>query len=127
MKSGSTLVEVLVAFGIFVSGLILVSAGFSRHLTILEMLGNSIAAYHVADQQILQEQLRREHKLQLPDEVTEEVFVPQLSILPLKLDTEPVKDHVLDQATCEVSWSFRNQTRSIKLTTGFQREPVAAE
>lgn len=121
MKRGFTLVEVLVAFVILTLGLAFVATEFSRHLFALQILGNSMAAYRIGDQQMIHEIVHRELGVEVPPDALPEGFTSQVSVTPVQLGTEPLKDVMMDGVAAGVSWNFRHQSRSIRVVTGFPK------
>ena len=116
MKKGFTLLEVLIAFAILTTGLTLLAAEFSRHLAALQLLQTSVALQQLAEEQMIQETLRRDLNLEtLGGESS-------LSIRPFSWDQGLLKGLVIDQATVEVSSTIRNRVQTVGLTSGFQQE-----
>lgn len=119
-RPGFTLLEVMLAFTILGSSLVLIAAGLSRHLTVLQLIERSVTAHDLADRQLIQEAVRREEELKFPPDVPIEGFSTKPTLIQkVTLDTEPVKGLEIEEAVAEVSWGFRDQDRSIRVRTGF--------
>lgn len=119
-NKGFTLVEVLVAFTIFVTALATIAASFSRHINALGLLHGSIAAHQLADRTLLEGWIGLRENLQFPPEAAPEGLTSQLTRKPISWETESLKDLAFEQMTAEVFWSSRGQSRSAQLQVGFQ-------
>jgi hypothetical protein len=102
-----------------ISAVTLLAAGFSRHLAALQLLQRSIAAHEVANRQLIQGLVRRETGVSIPARGTEGELEWDLSVAPVSLESEPLKEIRIDEAKARVEWSFRNQQRSLEISTGF--------
>lgn len=119
-NKGFTLVEILVAFTIFITALVAIAASFSRHINALGVLHSSIAAHQLADRTLLQGWISQRENLQFPQEEAPEGFRSQLTRTPISWEEESLKDLAFEQMTAQASWSRRGQSRSTQLQAGFQ-------
>lgn len=117
--SGFTLLEVLLAFAILVTGLTLVLQIFGRHLNVVQSLSSSLTALHLADEQLIGEALQREQTL-TSTSTSPENFIPSIKVDPIHFDQDPLKNFTLDQVTADVSWEARRESRLTRMKTGFQ-------
>ena len=117
--NGFTLLEVLLAFAILLTGLTLVLQIFGRHLHVVERLSASLTALHLADDQLIGEALRRGENL-IVTSPSQDNFTAALKVESVQLDQEPLKNFTLDQATADVAWELRKEPRSMHLKAGFQ-------
>ncbi len=124
MRSGFTLIEVLVAFGILLSALVLIAAGLGRHLAALQGMERFVAARQLAESQMTRELLLRELPgLSIPPDLLPEGFSSEWSLKDFPLEVEPVKDLEMEQGTSVVTWRLRGQDRSLELVTVLRRRP----
>lgn len=124
-SKGFTLVEILVAFTIFITALVAIAASFSRHINALGVLHGSIAAHEITDRTLLQGWISHRENLQFPQEEAPEGFRSQLTRTPISWEIEPLKGLAFEQMTAQASWSRRGQTRSTQLSVGSQ--PLAPQ
>ncbi len=119
-EAGFTLIEVLAAFAVLLSGLTLVAAAFTRHLAAVQLLEDSLDAGRWADQRLIQETLRRELNVQRAHEdLLPAGVASELTFRSSRPDQDPLKELVIEEGTAQVSWVRRSQQRSTQLTTGF--------
>lgn len=122
--TGFTLLEVLVAFAILAAALTVVSAAFSRHLTALRLLEKSLLAHQIAQEQLIQETVRRlEAGLKVPPQTAVPGFTPSIRAESFTFSQEPIKDLAVDRTRGEVLWDFRGQGRRSEISTVFPPEP----
>lgn len=105
------------AFAILASSLILVSAAFSRHLNALQLLQRSVLAHRLAEQQLIEAILRQEMGSEIPAQGKEVAFNWQVSVKTVSLEPDLVPDLQMEAVTAQVSWPFRNESRSAQITT----------
>ncbi len=122
LSPGFTLIEVLLAFAVLVSALTLIAAAFSRHLAALQLLQRSVAAHGVANRQLIQGMFRREAGIPVPAKGTEGDLEWELVLAPFSLEPEPLKEVRIDDAQIHVNWAFRQQQRSLRISTGLSAE-----
>ena len=114
-----TLIEVLVAFGLLATGLIVVAGGFSRHLAALGLLNQTVAAHRIAQQRMVREAVVQELEVQFPDEpLVPAGFGAGWVQEPVTLTGPPVEGVAFQRALAKVFWSARGQSRSFELTVG---------
>lgn len=116
---GFTLLEILVAFAILVTGITLIATALRRHFVALQILETSLAAQQMAQEGLVREIVRRSDSLEIPSEPPDERFTPRLEVTSVPLETEPVRDLEVEQMTSEVSWTVRQQPRSLQVVAGF--------
>ncbi len=119
-RPGFTLMEVLVAFAIMLTGLTLIAGIFGRHLKVLQLLRNSLTASDAADELLIQEAIGRERGPVISADKPQEGFTPQTLQNPLQFDKDPVKGLLIDEVSAGVSWSVRQQNRLTQIKAGFQ-------
>ena len=117
LKQGFTLIEVLIAFAILTSSLVLISAALSRHLNALQLLQRSMSAHRLAERQLIEAILRRQVRSEISARGEEAGLSWELSVKPVSLESPPVEDLQMEAVTAQVSWPFRGQARSSSLTT----------
>ena len=116
-NNGFTLLEVLIAFAVLVSVLVLVAALFSRHLAVLDRLEQSLLASHWNERQVIQAIVRRQSGDLLPAQGKEGPLSWSLSLQELPLEGHPATELRMQRLTAQVSWFSRNQAHSQSITT----------
>lgn len=107
------------AFAILTSALILVTIGLSKQLSALQILQKSVTAQALADRELIRAMLRRQLQEEIPANGSEGGLDWRLLVTKIQLEQDPVKDLPMDVWTAAVSWKFRSQERSTRVTTGF--------
>ncbi len=114
---GFTLIEVLVAFAILVTALILGAAVFSRHLNVTRLLDHTLAASALADRETIAALARHTQQLPVETEGQEGIFRWEVSA------PEPIEaEQTLQKITTQVFWGFRGHERSVRIATGLSPE-----
>jgi type II secretory pathway pseudopilin PulG len=114
---GFTLIEVLAAFAILVTALILGSVAFSRHLNVTRLLDHTLAASALADRQAIEALERYAQQVPVEARGEEGIFRWEVSA------PEPMEaDQTLQTITARVSWEFWGHERSASISTGLLPE-----
>lgn len=123
VSSGFTLLEVLVAFGILFSCLVLMASLFTRHLEILQRMDRAMAARSLSHREIAREAVERRHSAKFPAETAVERTVE-----PVQLEIGPERRVTLDRVTGRAVWSFRNREYTESSSAGLRRieEPAGS-
>jgi type II secretory pathway component PulJ len=121
--AGFTLLEVLVAFGILFSCLVLMASLFTRHLEILQRMERAMAARSLSHREIAREAVERRHSAKFPAGTAVERTVE-----PVELEIDPDRRVALDRVTARAAWSFRNReyTESSSAVLHRIKEPVGS-
>ncbi|MBI3615876.1 MAG: type II secretion system protein [Candidatus Omnitrophica bacterium] len=118
---GFTLVEVLIAFAVLITAVTLIATQWSRSLSALQFLESSITLQRLAEEQMIQEILRRELNLRFPSEKSWVGPAAEWSLQPFSWSEGPLKGLVIDQSTVKISSKVRDRTQSVEITGGFQQ------
>ena len=123
--SAFTLLEVLIALSVLVTGLTLIAAGLGRQVAAVRILETSRSSHHLAERLLLREILFRDQQVESP--------APELSGFQSSVHAEVVRlpraslpDLEMERLIAEVSWEIRGQPRSIRMETAVakrHREP----
>ena len=119
---GFTLIEVLIAFLIFSSILLLVVSGFSRHLYALQLIQDSLKAYRLSDRQLIREAINREFGVSVPIEEGGDGFTVRMEQSKISLEQEPLKGFPVTRVTAEASWSRQGRARTVQMVSGFPED-----
>ena len=112
-NSGFTLIEVVVASAILVTGLIMVAGVFGRHLSALQFIQRSGHAFRLAEQEMVQALLRRELGASVEGAGSEDQMEWTVGLEALEPPPEGV-----NQVHSSVLWSHRGQSRTTQLSSG---------
>ena len=121
--AGFTLVEILVAFGILTTVVILIAAGMSRSLSAIGVLERSLEAGHLAQHALLDELLQRQQPIVLPEDPLPDDITRQVLTQAVTFDQDPFRGVVMDETRSEVSWTARHDHRTTQLTTALAPQP----
>lgn len=123
VSSGFTLLEVLVAFGILFSCLVLLASLFTRHLEILQRMERAMAARSLSHREIGREAVERRHGAKFPAETT-----AGRTVKPVHLEISPERRVPLDWVIARAAWSFRNREYAESSSAGLRpiEEPAGS-
>lgn len=116
---GFTLLEVLVALGVFSVGLVMAASALSRPLWSLGLVQGLLSSTQAAEQILIREALRTQQGdwVVLPSSGGSALLgQPQIEMVRLK--RAPLPDLEIEQVTAQVLWTYKNQLRQKELFMG---------
>ncbi len=122
MKRGFSLIEVLLAFAVLTSCLTVVATAFSRHITALRFLQDSLIADPLTENALIHEALKEQ--VQFPDEgVSPDLkFETRLSRADLPLEDPAVQGLFFEEIIARTEWMQAAAPRSITASIGFPKK-----
>ena len=123
IQRGFTLLEVLAAFAVLVTGLTLIATAFTRHLHALRLLSDSVTAYRITDQTLQRELLKRREGVEVEALPLPPGFTPQIRPEQITLEIRMVNEVqavnvVMERLRAQVTWTTRGQARSSEIAGG---------
>lgn len=125
MRRGFSLVEVLLAFVILTGSLTVVASAFSRHISFLRSLQDSLTAYSLGESGLIQEALR--DQIRIPEEAlsSNPKFTTQITHTDIPLEDAVLRGLFFEEITARTAWNQREAVRSVSVSMGFPKKPVS--